>query len=413
MTHEFNDENEENHLDENSNEIDSDAVEKIEQTEKKETAGFAKYWSQVSFNKNKTWIPNKFTLIVGGLVLLIIVVMVFSGGKKQTNEQKNAQVGSTQSADDELVQNLAKIKEQMQNENNTLSTLNKNSSLTSVDNSNDPDQSMTTEKDSKEYLARQNAPTSMFNGGGQNVVQVASPVNNQNNSNNQNTNNTFAGQGTDTSFGNQAMTTTSVTAKKIAHPQFTIVSGEFLHATLETAINSDLPGEIRAVVSEPVYAYVGETPLIPAGSRLIGQYSASVTQGQDRVFVVWNRVILPNGTSAQINSPGVDQLGEAGQGADDVNTHFFARFGEASLLSIIGAGAATGGVGTGDQYNSAAQYRTAMAQSFQQSATNSLQGTLPIKPTLSIDQGAAINVFVAHDIDFYNVMNVLRSMKAN
>jgi type IV secretion system protein VirB10 len=218
---------------------------------------------------------------------------------------------------------------------------------------------------------------------------------------------TFAGQGVNTAFGNQSMSTTSVIAKKIAHPEYTIASGEFLHAVLETAIDSDLPGEIRAVVSQPVYAYIGETPLIPAGSRLIGQYSSSVMQGQNRVFVVWNRVILPNGVSAQINSPGTDQLGISGQGADDVYTHFFARFGEASLLSIIGAGAATGGVNNGDQYNSAAQYRMAISQSFQQSANNSLQGTLATQPTLSIDQGASINVFVAHDIDFYSVMKAV------
>jgi type IV secretion system protein VirB10 len=108
--------------------------------------------------------------------------------------------------------------------------------------------------------------------------------------------------------------------------------------------------------------------------------------------------------SAQINSPGTDQLGMAGQLADDVNTHFFARFGEASLLSIIGAGAANAGVSTTDQYNSAAQYRMAIAQSFQQSADTSLQNTIQTKPTLTVDQGAAINVFVAHDIDFYSVM---------
>ncbi len=216
---------------------------------------------------------------------------------------------------------------------------------------------------------------------------------------------TFAGQSTFDQFGNQNTGASTVFATRVAHPSYSIVSGEFLHAVLETAIQSDLPGMVRAIISKPVYAYTGDTALIPAGSRLIGQYSSTVLQGQNRVFVIWNRVILPNGVSAQLNSPGVDPLGVAGQGADNVNTHFFARFGEASLLSIMGAAAANYGVHPEDQYNSSASYRMAMSQSFQQSAQQSLENSLPMQPTITIHQGAEINVFVARDIDFYPVFS--------
>lgn len=358
-------------------------------------------WSKVS-TKKSDWFLDKKIWIVGCVCFFIIFMMIFSGGNKKSIQKNNPAINQ-QSDNTELNQNLAKLESlssQIKNDQNKMSE--------SVGDSDEQDDSslFLNRKQKKEIIARQNAPTSMFsesvnnvNVGSQNKSPSTVSADSQNSA-------TFAGQGVDTAFGNQSMTTTSVTAQKIAHPDDTIASGEFLHAVLETAINSDLPGEIRAVVSQPVYAYIGETPLIPAGSRLIGQYSSSVTQGQDRVFVVWNRVILPNGVSAEINSPGTDQLGIAGQGADGVNTHFFARFGEASLLSIIGAGAASGGVSTSDQYNSAAQYRTAIAQSFQQSANNSLQNTLPTKPTISINQGALINVFVAHDIDFYSVMKV-------
>ena len=129
-------------------------------------------------------------------------------------------------------------------------------------------------------------------------------------------------------------------------------------------------------------------------------------------MVIWSRIILPDGIAVQLNSPGTDSLGRAGQGADSVNTHFLARFGEAALLSIIGAGASSTGVGDGDQYNSAAQYRMAVAQSFQQSAQKSLQGTLPMKPTVHIHQGAAINVFVAHDLSFYHVLKNVDELPA-
>ena len=121
-------------------------------------------------------------------------------------------------------------------------------------------------------------------------------------------------------------------------------------------------------------------------------------------MVVWNRVVLPNGIAVQLNSPGTDALGRAGQGANSVNTHFFARFGESALLSLIGAGAAMVGVHNNNQYNSAAQYRTAIAESFHQSAQQALQNTLPMKPTIHVYQGTKINVFVAHDLSFYQVL---------
>lgn len=249
---------------------------------------------------------------------------------------------------------------------------------------------------SKKIVARQNAPTSMYTAP---AYQLS-----RNTKTEQTDQATLVGDSSNTTFANQSLMTTSVQAQRIAHPSFTIASGEFLHAILETAINSDLPGMVRAVVTAPVYAYTGERTLIPAGSRLIGQYSSGIVQGQNRVMVMWNRLILPNGVAVQLNSPGTDRLGRAGQSADSVNTHFIARFGESALLSLIGAGAATYGVNSSDQYNSAALYRAAVAQSFQQSAQKSLQNTLHIKPTLRIDQGANINVFVAHDLSFYHAL---------
>jgi len=241
-------------------------------------------------------------------------------------------------------------------------------------------------------MARQNAPTRMYlatlpsqNGAG----SQAGP---------------FAGKSIYDHFGNQASTTITVQAKHMAHPGYTIASGELLHAVLETALNSDLPGMVRAELTRPVYAYTGERELIPAGSRLIGQYSSAVFQGHNRVMIVWNRVILPKGIVITINSPGTDALGRAGMGADQINRHFVERFGEATLLSLIGAGVANAGVATGDQYNSASAYRSAIAQSFQQSANQSLQNSLPIKPTITIHQGAKINVFVARDLSFYQAL---------
>jgi len=179
-----------------------------------------------------------------------------------------------------------------------------------------------------------------------------------------------------------------------------IAQGNFIHAILEPAINSDLPGMLRAIVSEPVYAEDGSKILVPPGSRLIGEYKSGMMQGQSRIFIVWNRLITPEGISVQLESKGVDNLGVAGMGADSIDRHFWERFGTASLLSMIGVGTATVGVAPTDVNNSASAYRSAIANSFSQSASQSLQQDGNIAPTLTTMQGKPIMVFVARDLQF-------------
>lgn len=196
-----------------------------------------------------------------------------------------------------------------------------------------------------------------------------------------------------TKFANQPSHSNTIYSTKLLHPGYTVPQGELIHAVLETAIDSDLPGMIRAVVSHPVYAYIGERILIPEGARLIGQYASKTVSGINRVMIIWQRILLPNGVSIQLDSPATDILGSAGMAADSVNSHFLQRFGQASLLSIIGATTAS--------YYSTQQYQAAIAQSFQSAANNNLQQSISVKPTLNIHQGARVNVFVAHDLDFY------------
>jgi type IV secretion system protein VirB10 len=200
-----------------------------------------------------------------------------------------------------------------------------------------------------------------------------------------------------------------VTATQLLHPDFTIASGEFIHGVLNVASNSDLPGMVSATVSRPAYSYTGENLLVPTGSRLIGQYASSITQGQSRILIVWNRLLLPSGVTININSPSTDSIGQAGSKADDVNRHFWERFGQATLLSILGAGTANIGVDGDDQMNSSSEYRTAVADSLQASAEQTLKGSIGIKPTLKTYQGKRINVFVANDLNFYPVRDQLGS----
>lgn len=210
----------------------------------------------------------------------------------------------------------------------------------------------------------------------------------------------------DTQFQQTASHTAveTVSATQIAHTDYTVTQGTLISGSLQTAINSDLPGMVKASVSMDVYAAAGNRVLIPKGSTLIGQYNSGIAMGQVRVLVVWTRAIRPDGIDVMLGSPGTDELGQGGLGADKLDTHFWSRFGQASMLSIIGAGISNAGVGSNDQFNSASAYRTAIAGNFQDVASSALLSTMNIKPTIHIHQGAQINVFVNRDLSFYEAL---------
>ncbi|NCX94254.1 MAG: TrbI/VirB10 family protein, partial [Gammaproteobacteria bacterium] len=197
------------------------------------------------------------------------------------------------------------------------------------------------------------------------------------------------------------------TSKSMAHPDETVAEGELMQATLETAINSDLPGRVRAVLRAPVYSYVGQHVLLPPGSRLIGQYASKSSNGaaSARLFIVWTRILTPEGISVTLNSPGSDQLGRAGMGADAIDSHFWTIFGHAALLSILGASVANVGVNSSTAQNSADTYRQNIANALQESAQSALSNHLSIQPTLKVNQGDTVTVFVAQDLDLHSALS--------
>lgn len=195
-------------------------------------------------------------------------------------------------------------------------------------------------------------------------------------------------------------------ALKIEHPDFTLAAGEVIAATLESAINSQLPGMIRAITKRDIYSLNGRRKLIPSGSMLVGQYAASgIEPTQNRLLITWTRIQLPDGVIVTLNSPSTDSLGQSGSKADSVDTHFFERFGSSILFSVLGAYTANAGVNGYDNYNSASQYRMSIVESLQKTANDSLNKNTNLPPTLRINQGAEINVFVARDLSFYDVLH--------
>ncbi|WP_233991979.1 TrbI/VirB10 family protein [Porphyrobacter sp. AAP82] len=179
-------------------------------------------------------------------------------------------------------------------------------------------------------------------------------------------------------------------ARAMANPSTTVTEGTLIPAILETAINTDVPGYVRAVVNQDVRSFDGKRVLVPRSSRLIGQYRAGVEQGQRRAYVIWTRLIRPDGVSVNLASPAVSFDGATGI-EGDVNSHFFKRFGSGLLLSVVGGlgAVATGGIGG-----------ALLGSSAQNAANSAVQSQGPISPTIKVRAGEPIRVYTARDLDF-------------
>lgn len=203
-----------------------------------------------------------------------------------------------------------------------------------------------------------------------------------------------AGLGENEAFGarvgNAGVDTASAT--RLADPTNTVTQGTLIPAILETAIDSDLPGYVRAVVSQDVRSFDGKRVLIPRSSRLIGQYKSGLAAGQTRALVMWTRLIRPDGASVALASPAVEFSGRSGL-TGEVDQHFFRRFGSASLLSVIGGLGAIASGGAGLLITSGSTSAASVAA----------QRDAQIPPTIRVAQGQPIRVFTARDLDFSTV----------
>lgn len=180
-------------------------------------------------------------------------------------------------------------------------------------------------------------------------------------------------------------------ATAMSNPRTTVTQGTLIPAILETAIETDVPGYVRAVVSQDVRSFDGRNVLVPRSSRLIGQYQSGLQGGQKRAYVIWTRLIRPDGASVNLASPAVGFDGTTGL-AGDVNGHFFKRFGSAMLLSVIGGLTAVASGGT-----------SVILGGGQSAASTALEQDGKISPTVRVRQGEPIRVFTARDLDFSQV----------
>lgn len=189
--------------------------------------------------------------------------------------------------------------------------------------------------------------------------------------------------------------------------QFELKTGAVIPGVMVTGINSDLPGNIIAQVSQNVFdSATGKHLLLPQGAKLFGVYDSRVIYGQERVLVAWNRVVFPDGSAITLGAmPGSDMAGNAGY-TDEVNNHYFRMFGSAVLMSLMSGGMAYT-MDSLDNSNSESDKPTlqnemgsALAAQLGQATLQLLQKNLNIKPTLEIRPGYQFNVIVTKDLVF-------------
>lgn len=181
-------------------------------------------------------------------------------------------------------------------------------------------------------------------------------------------------------------------------------AGFVVPATLISGINSDLPGQIMAQVSQNVFdTATGRHLLIPQGSRLVGSYSSDVAYGQSRVLVAWQRIVFPDGKAMDIGAmPGSDSAGYAGF-KDRVNNHYFRLFASAFLMSGVTAGitlSQDNGGSKGDQQRASDALSEALGQQLGQVTAQLIAKNMNIAPTIEIRPGYRFNVIVTKDMTF-------------
>ncbi|MDP3008236.1 MAG: TrbI/VirB10 family protein [Methylococcales bacterium] len=201
-----------------------------------------------------------------------------------------------------------------------------------------------------------------------------------------------------------------LSVKKSQITSFELKAGSVIPGILKSAINSDLPGLIRGIVSEDVYdTSTGANVLIPKGSTIVGTYDSQVAYGQRRLLAVWTKLIFPDGSTLSLKGmPAADQEGSAGLNAE-VDNHYMKLFGAALATSVLSAGyqlsqGAQSTVGAVAQ-TPGQTMASSLGQQLGQVGTAITSKNLAIQPTLTNPVGQRFYVNVTKDIVFQKPYN--------
>lgn len=187
-------------------------------------------------------------------------------------------------------------------------------------------------------------------------------------------------------------------ASLIKNRDFLLSAGTVIPCTLQTAINSTQAGFVSCVINHDVYSEDGRVVLLDKGTKVLGQYSGGITQGQARMFVLWTRALTPRGVAIDLGSPAADALGRSGM-SGGVDTQFWARFGAALMMSVLEDASNIAGRAVANEGTYTTQVPSEMGNTILQDSKN-------IKPILKKNQGDTAAIFVAKDFDFSPVYDL-------
>ncbi|WP_371158316.1 TrbI/VirB10 family protein [Jannaschia sp. 2305UL9-9] len=191
-------------------------------------------------------------------------------------------------------------------------------------------------------------------------------------------------------------------AEFIANPSNTVLQGTLIEASLETAIDSALPGPVVAMVTRPIWSFDGSQVLVPPGSRLFGQYSSDVSLGQSRILVGWQRIVTPDGQSVRISAFGGDAQGRSGL-TGDVDSRFFQRFGGAALISLVSAAPAIAAANADSEVE--VQIGEDVTGNLVGATSSAVEQYATLPPVIRVDIGSAVTVIVDRDIELFSQLD--------
>jgi len=205
---------------------------------------------------------------------------------------------------------------------------------------------------------------------------------------------------------------TSTQAKPLEHADALMQRGTYIRCVLETRIVTDVPGYTSCLVTEPVYSFNGRKLLLPKGSKVLGAYSSG-PKGR-RVAVVWDRIITPTGIDVDMSSkpsPGIDNLGGAGL-PGHYDAHWGSRISAALLISMLSDAFKYEAAKHGPTTSSIAAGGVVLQEPFESNTARTVQNLADMAvreaanrpPTVTINQGTVIYVYVARDVDFSDVV---------
>ncbi len=198
---------------------------------------------------------------------------------------------------------------------------------------------------------------------------------------------------------------TTYIASRLQDPisPYQIMAGTLLPAMLVTGIDSDLPGEILGQITRDIYDSQQRFLLIPRGTKVIGRYDNQVALGQSRMLIAWTRLILPDGRSLSLPGLPTKDLGGAAGLAGKVDNHYRRLYGQATLLSIIGAGAQLSQPQRASVFTPASPGEVAagaLGQELSAVSTEAIRRNMNISPTVQVKAGTPFYVFLERDLVF-------------